>query len=347
VRQRLLRFAVASSVVLLPLAPWLIKSWVIVGNPLHPALHHLFKGDGWSLVQTMQMGNSTATKGFIGLPRNLTSMMTIPWDLVANTERWVDSDLSFSAVLLLFFVVAPFVPRSYRGVALVSALPGFLLWVLLPVTESRFLVALVPFMALTAVPLLCTLAQWRSTWIATAIVLLICLLLQWDLPRPPWSMLSSHTWRRALESRNLNRLWQHIEEKLPDDATVYLAFENRALFATREFRYDSTYEAPDSMALIRGSANAEEAVARFREIGITHLVIYWLPATRYLRQLLPYAITDPQLLPRDQFERERRIFLEMLKFQADHLFDFHLHSVFRLRPVSDRAVATPQADLTP
>jgi hypothetical protein len=309
----------------IPVLPWLIRAWIVTGNPLYPNLPSLLGGKWWSVVQDMQYHRALASVDLSTVSPSVWAWLRIPWNLVTSTNL-------YSPVLMVLALLAPLLPRSYREgrwQILLMVYPGVLLWALV-LPFSRYLLSALPLLVVASTLVLEPMARRRWLWIGVQCAILLTLVTHTRLPDRKWDRLLTENRQAYVEKRGLNPLWRQVNERLPPSAKLMLVFENRALFLDRDFWLDSAYEAPSSMEILRKAGSASEAARSLRESGITHLVVNRDAAKRYLNQVLPFEMTDPEILPQAQFDWDVQAFYDLLRNEATPLFEVKEHAVYKL-----------------
>ena len=128
-------------------AAWLIKNWIVTGNPVYPAAYHLFGGAYWSDLKELQLRTrptSTVNCTAITLLWSIIQFITNTPEL---TRYHLLHDEHFAYLLLFLLVVALFV-RSH-GMESGDGWSSGRFWILqrwriLPSNQTRFIVAVVP-----------------------------------------------------------------------------------------------------------------------------------------------------------------------------------------------------------
>ena len=188
-----------------------------------------------------------------------------------------------------------------------------------------------PLMALAGALALDGLHRRRRLWSLALVVLTVGFLHSFRLPALDWEMLRHSGIDRTFRSRNGTLVMcEMLDRRLPAEARLLFMFENRTLGLPRERWVETLYEAPSSLELIRGSENAEQAAAKLRALGFSHVVMNWHNANAYYFGQ-PAAVTS-QVHPREVFDREKQVVEELLKRRSTHLFELGGWSVYALPP---------------
>jgi 4-amino-4-deoxy-L-arabinose transferase-like glycosyltransferase len=329
-RERARGLILPAAMVAAPVVPWLVRQWVVTGDPLFPNLYRLLHTPTWSPVLDLQ---TTRKFTFLPLVEQVGPIVTFlrkPWDLVENHAFYLLPE-PFSPLLLLLFLLSLLLPGSYRGprkyVMLAGAI-GYFSWALMPVpsNEGRYLVAVVPLMSLCAGLALEPLRKRLWLWVAGQLAVCIGFFCWLNVPRPGWIGRDPAAFYR---SANWVLPWtETLNQRLPAQAKLYFLFDNRTLGLARDRWVDSLYDAPASLEVIRHSDSAAAAARKLRELGFTHLVMCWRNAKAVYFRNVNISV-HPQIHPQEAFERERRVMEELLKSQK-HLFDVGDWNVYEL-----------------
>jgi hypothetical protein len=182
---------VYSAVALALAAPWYLRSAWLTGNPVFPELHSVFgaPADRWD--DTAQSGLESFTSAF-GPDRDPLSLLALPWILTTQPDRFDGS------IGPIFLAAAPLLVLAWRdrppglGTIAFAAAAFLALWASpLSSFQGRFLVAVVPLLAVLAVVGLASLARllgsagWRAAAVAVPVVAGAIVLLNVP-PLIPW-----------------------------------------------------------------------------------------------------------------------------------------------------------------
>jgi len=323
------RVLAACTVWPLAVIPWLVKSWIITGNPLYPALYGLWDGKWWSAFLAEQFHWRTFTYFWEGpgsMASKLGRCLTLPWQLATSHDRYG----RYSAALIALFVTAPFLPATYRSrwgrCALIATLAGYLGWVMFPGDEPRYLMPLIPLMLVTIAPGLEWLKQWNKAWTAFLCILTLVCLVPIRFPRK--MQLRAFTvegYQEILNEtpHNLLWLWSEVERFVPPDGKVLAVHESAVFFLNRECVYEPGPWFSVSMERLRRAGSAKAAAENLRREGFTHLVVNHKHANRY------FGYSNPS---KEQMDWERRVLNELLSQETIHLADYDYYSVYQLIP---------------
>ena len=126
-------------------APWLLRNAIMIGNPVFPLLYRWLGGEGWTAAADAFFRTAHAPKP-LGLGGHLVGLIRSPVDLTIL-------DLTvFSPLILAGGLVAVLVNRRDRLVRLLLLFSAvvFALWFILTQRNHRFLITVVPPLAVVA-----------------------------------------------------------------------------------------------------------------------------------------------------------------------------------------------------
>lgn len=289
----LLMFALPAGLVV---APWLIKNWLLTGNPVYP---FVFGGQFWDSYRAAAYAETGSGIGF-----NPLAILRLPYDLTIGLEDASQDGQTgplflASLPLMLFYTMGRLrheVPQALKTL-LVFALGYYLFWMVGVISshalwQSRLL--------LPAYILLCPAVAWiwadsrrfdhpefslhRFLHIALALVLtlgLINQLLFW-IGEAPWHYLVGEQSRSANLTRRLGGHYEAmswLNENLPDEAVVLFLWEPRSYYCDLDCRPDSILDRMGDWEYLYG--DAEGIAAAWQAQGVTH-VLLWRSALEFV-----------------------------------------------------------------
>ena len=315
--------------------PWLVKNAIYTGNPVYPGFYRIFDGRYWSRVQEIQVGRSMAAAG--GAYASWLDWLAIPFHLVKGDRYYVTS---FSLSVMALFLIAPFLPSSWRrgmGLLQLVSIAGFLTWVF-GIQQGRYLCAWIPVMVLSGGMALVPLARSRNALAAVVGVVLLVAGRQTftdDYPyNPPWHRLPEPREQRITRNPNYG-LCQRMNAILPPDAKVLSMWENMLFFLERPFWADSSYEAPSALAWLRRADDPAAFARELRDLGFTHVLINHRISTPYLKDNYKvFSVVDDKEYPAERHARDAQL---LESFVRDQLEAIHVEEEKR---ISGRAPTT-------
>jgi len=286
--------------------PWTLRSFLLTGDPLHPALYPIFAGGGaeWSA----ELAARTS------LHHRAWGMGRMPWDFLLLPLRLTaigdpETSLRFAgnvhplwAVLVPILVWGCYVDRTVRQLAL-PALGWTLCWFAGSQTV-RLLLPAQPFLACAAA-IACaraaaTLAPRRTAALASVALALSAALAASSVhdaaPRLAEIFALARRGERALLDSAVPPHCRFVNAELPPEAKILMLNANRSFFCHRAFLADSLFQASQMNALLRTTSDAASLAALLRRQGVTHVLVAdrdwgidWPPHVRS-------ALTDGGLL---------------------------------------------------
>jgi hypothetical protein len=280
-RRSVLQFAGYGLIALAVVAPWYVKSTIYTGNPFWPFLYNLFGGRNWDAV-----GDALHTS-FLhrsNLPLSLWNYVAGLWYL---TVRWQQfGGLRMGAAILAFVPLSLLFWRQKRwllGYLVAASIIVYTVW-FLTTQQTRFLIDIVPVLALLAAWAFTQLLQVWPAWFAALgrVAMVICFVIglpflnayERGLIADRWPYVAGHVSRQEFLASHVDAYpaFQFANEHLPPDAKVLLA-----TWETRDYYLDraSIWANPISQRLIKWEqlADAQAAVEFLHSLGITH--VFW------------------------------------------------------------------------
>ncbi len=282
-------------------APWYVKSWLLVGDPLHPGLYSIFQGGGaeWSSELAAGAFEYHASRGmgrepidFLLLPARLIGML----DLGATggfgaLEARGGGFKTWWAVIAPFLVWGAIRLPSVRHL-LAPALIYFVYW-----SQSsqiaRLLLPVLPFMCCAAgISISEAVGRVASRLEGTnqarrsarvlrmlpALFVLLAALGSWQ-NHPLLSRAQLERWAKQYSApqseifdRSIESHFKFINEELPEDARLMMVNYSRGYFCQREYIADSLFASSQMAYLLKDATNTVELQQIFEAHGITHLL---------------------------------------------------------------------------
>jgi hypothetical protein len=210
------------------------------------------------------------------------------------------------------------------------AVGGLLCWTF-TIQGGRYLVALVPLIALAAMFLF----QSQRALVAVAALAIAVAVAQRTLQPvtefPAMDVFSVS--REKLLERNggwkVNRI---LNRHLPPDAKVLGLWYNRFFFLERPFEADPAYEAPSGLAWLRKLDDPDAFARVLAERGFTHVVVGTYPRDVYLKNKMGFDLIDDRVYPAERLERDRALWKEFSTRHLERLPWPGPPLVYRLRP---------------
>jgi 4-amino-4-deoxy-L-arabinose transferase-like glycosyltransferase len=287
-----LRVAGFASIAGLMASPWLVKNWIITGNPVYPLL---FGGQGWNPTREAWL-----TWPGHGYSRNPLDYLALPWLLtVLGSSGTAAFDATIGPLLLFLGPLAFLVRGRSRavnyGLALVAGQLTYLaatMYRYIYLAETRLLLPAFPLLCLAGAFGLQHLRTWdRPSFRPSRIVgTLAALILAANLVTEARATLAVRPLAPllGLESRNAylaRRLGTHMEamghlsDALPETAKILFLWEPRSYYAQRSVQADETL---DNLAQMReahpgrlaAESSSKAALDALRAEGFSYILLY-------------------------------------------------------------------------
>lgn len=332
--------AVAVLLCALLVVPWLIKDAIATGNPIYPNAYGLFGGAHWSTIQDVQFQHEMGYGR--GAQRTVGAYLRLPWRLVVEPYTGTLGSASFSfglMVLLLASMAFPWRRAEFRTWLRVLSIAAFAFWCA-GSKQSRYLVAFVPVMVVTAGVALVPLRRFRTALASVTILVAVAALIQirWQ-PYPAEPLLDAFTVsREELLARNLCwDLAQFLNGIVPAGGHVFSFWENRLYFLERPFIADGSYGSPTSLAALREAGDAHAFAAQLAAEGVTHVVVNPYFYKTYMANGFLYNLIDDAYYPATRMKADDELFDRFLTDELTLIPWDGGWAVFRLNAAADRA----------
>ncbi len=261
--------------------PWYLKSWILTGNPTYPFLYALFGGRGWS----HEMGEMYALfLSYIGSGPGIADYLKLPWDIcfLGGNGR-PDFDGYIGPVFLVVPVLAVVVrPKSDSlRLMLFFAAVYFFLWGLL-IQQLRLLLPIFPILSIVLAVLI---YRMPPAWSATKFCIITFCLVTVAINTyfhvgyvrgvsPLKYLIGAESEAAFLRTRlpsypAVEYVNQHLTQH---DKVLFVFVIDGPYYCKIPYVYNPVFEANTFMDVIRASSSARDALARFRQAGITHIL---------------------------------------------------------------------------
>ena len=335
----LIRAVLFAAVAGLVVLPWLIKNWIVTGNPVYP---FLFGGVDWNATREAWLywpGQSYS--------HNLLDYLALPWVI---TVFGADATPAFDATIgPLLLVLVPLV-LLYRGrpravnyaLTLLAAqyvIFSVTIWRYLYLAAPRLVLAIFPFLCLAAAYAFVNLPLWdrsqfRLSWIVgvTATLVMIVTLLTEShafLAQRPLAQLVGLESSADYLTRKLGYhivVMRFTNSQLPSGSRAMYVWEPRGYYGQPQALTDATLDNLSQLRVKHG--DVEQALDSLRAEGFTHLLLYrsgmeFFQAPTARAPTLGSLLGDP--LPEQMFyplTNSDQVFLEGLIEQSQQIEDF-------------------------
>ena len=272
---------------------WLVKSFVLTGNPTYPLFWETFGGPDWSAQLAEQHSRWQQT---IGRGRELVDYLLLPLRVITESGRgYPNFDGAISRAWLVGAPIAVFGAwhdRQARLCALTSALL-FVCWAMTS-QQTRFLIPVLAIMSVAAARGLDELMRRIPRTARSVVALSVAAALAALLLAASWvyveqtPKLARDLVVHGSELSGEHPVYHFIDEQLPRDSRLLLLGTNHGFYVRRPFVADSFFEASQIIDRFRHHATATGARTELQRMGITHVLI----DSRASRMPYPPSLTD-------------------------------------------------------
>ncbi len=328
---------------LTPVLPYLVRAWVMGGDPVWPLGYGLWGGREWGPQIAERVG--AFHQAFAGVRHDLTGLLRLPFDLVVNGDRFGlgGRDLRWPLLGGLFLSIAgwawrpragqaPAVPAvSPRGIVTVLLLCGVLAAWFFSSPQVRFLLPLFPLAAWLAARGLSDLWR-RGTWAArTAAVL--CGLLMFAVHPPVHRDTGEHLQvvlgRQAPEAFLASRLdlvpaCRYLNGHQRPGERVLLFGENRGFYLDTEYLWGDPLL--QQVVPYRRLRTPDDLAARLEALGVRWVL--------FRTDLYGPEVLDPHSLG---------LMRELLARRGERVWERGPIAVYRLRAAAGTPIARRSA----
>ena len=241
--------------------PWLMRNWILIGNPFYPFLLQLFHGGEWDATLFQRYLYSQTLEGMGRTWHDY--LLLLPRLFLSAREESFWFDVRYNPLLLVISLASLCFTSCRRQIwlGLLFAL-SFAAWAIGP-QHGRYVMPGLAFLALFAgggLDQILARSRKSLSWTAAALTLLLSV---WFLPARVWRVseeIQFITGRLDLEEyllRNRNRVGlRRMDELLslnritPPGAKIFMLWENRGFYLQRDYLADSMFEVSYTKHLI-------------------------------------------------------------------------------------------------
>jgi len=333
------RLALFGGVVALFVSPYLIKNYLITGNPVYPVAYNIFGGRWLAPEQVERM---LAYVDSHGMGHDWRHMLMLPWNITAYGKAgFPNFDATITPLWLILFPALLLTrpnPPVVRWSALVCII-YFLSWAAYT-HITRYMMPMFPLLSLACAHTIVALeekagrlSEGFATWFKTGAIL-VCgfVWLSFSYFYPPrvpaefgpvvWG---DQTREEFLTEKVPNyQAFNYINNKLPADARLMFFWDNRGYFCDRPKIGDSVIEAPSMIELVHDAGSAEAFRLTLAEMGVTHVMFNKLFLTRFP----PHTTSEED---KRRFDADFKTFENFLERYCEPLFEADWATVYALR----------------
>jgi len=333
------RLALFGGVVALFVSPYLIKNYLITGNPVYPVAYNIF-GGRWLVPE--QVERMLAYVDSHGMGHDWRHMLALPWNITAYGKAgFANFDATITPLWLILFPALLLTrpnPRVVRWSALVCII-YFLSWAAYT-HITRYMMPMFPLLSLACAHTIVALeekagrlSEGFATWFKTGAILVcgfVWLSFSYFYPPRVPAEFGSVVWGNQTREEFLTekvpnyQAFNYINNKLPADARLMFFWDNRGYFCDRPKIGDSVIEAPSMIELVHDAGSAEAFRLTLAEMGVTHVMLNKLFLTRF-----PPHTTSKE--DKRRFDADFRIFENFLERYCEPCFEADWATVYALR----------------
>ncbi len=288
--------AVFGGIVILLVSPYLLKNYLMTGNPFYPLMYDIF-GGRWLVPR--QVERMLAYVSSHGMGHDWRSLLALPWNItIHGNPGYASFDTIITPLWLILLPPFFFIRGKSDLVKWVAVICGiyFLSWAV-STHITRYLMPIFPLLSVLCAYTIVTLRKKAGElsgpllrfFDASCIVLcgVVWLLFSYSYPLRVPSEFGSIVWGtqtagefQAKRIPNYS-VFTFINENLPPDARLVFFWDNRGFFCERSQIGDSVFEAPSMIELVHEAGSAPTFYKNLERMGITHVLFNRLFLARF------------------------------------------------------------------
>ena len=324
-------------VVTLFVAPYLIKNYVITGNPVYPVAYGIF-GGRWLLDE--QVARMLVYVDSHGMGRDWLHMLALPWNITIHGAVGFDNFDAVITPLWLIFLPALALTRPNPPLVKRAALACavyFLAWAAFT-HITRYTMPMFPLLSLVCASVIVSLGEkggsrdlrrvmkYGSIFLCGLVWFSFSYFYPMRVPGEFGPVLWGEQTRDAFLAEKVPNygVFKYINENLPADARLVFFWDNRDYFCERPKIGDSVIEAPTMIELAHRAGSAEAFHRKLVDDGYTHVMYNAL----FHAKFPTHTISDAD---RTRYQADLKIFKRFLKRHCDLLYEQNLAGVYALR----------------
>jgi hypothetical protein len=297
------RLAIFGGVVTLFVLPYLVKNFLLTGNPVYPLMYGIFDGRWLAPVQVERMLAYVSTHG---MGRDWRSLLALPWNITVHGGPGYAHFDAVITPLWLMFVPAVVLVRNKSAMlkwAVIACVAYFLSWAA-STHITRYLMPLFPVLSLISARTVVALKEETREFspvlsrILMAGAVAVCCVVwfgfaySYPLRVPPefGPVLWGNQTTDEFQARRIPNypVFRYINDTIPTDARLAFFWDNRGFLCERPQIGDSVFEAPSMIELVHEAGTAAELHERLSRMGITHILF-----NRFFMMRFPVQTVSP------------------------------------------------------
>lgn len=288
--------AIFGGVVTLLVSPYLLKNYLMTGNPFYPLMYEIF-GGRWLVPR--QVERMLAYVSSHGMGHGWRNLLALPWNItIHGNPGYASFDTIITPLWLIFlppFVFIRHKSATLKWVALICVV-YFCSWAV-STHITRYLMPMFPLLSLLCAHTIITLRKKTGEsskslariFDASCIGLcgLIWLSFSYSYPLRVPSEFGPVVWgTQAADEFQAKRIpnysvFKFINDNLPPDAHLAFFWDNRGFFCERSQIGDSVFEAPTMIELVHEAGSAPAFHKKLDRMGVTHVLFNRLFLVRF------------------------------------------------------------------
>ena len=268
------------------IGPWLLRSYILTGNPVWPFLYNVFGGRNWDIVGDKYLNYALQTVSVTDVPITLNGILKSYYLSIffpQNLGGFVGIG-TFVGILFVFgLILIPKSPSWYKDLYFLS-ISAYIIWFFLGSHQLRFLSPIFPYMCLIAGFCINWILSWLPTknWQSIGIsAITVVLFLQFpfyrngerDLFLSRWLYIKGETSREIFLGQAIRTMQsiRYINKKLPADSRILLLpFDARGHHLERDYYLGNPFI--QRMIRFEQYNNPQDLAYRLKFLGITHIL---------------------------------------------------------------------------
>lgn len=300
-------------VTFLVVSPWFIKNYIQTGNPIYPLLNNIFQffhhtgsaGGGVAATADSNWASSIFQRRELMFGESFWETLFIPLRIFFqgkdSSSQFFDGVLNPILIVMLPFA---FLKKDYgRDKTFFLLFSAFFLLMacFLTIIRIRYILPIIPFMAILSVMGIRNLIEWTSklsapvrrtgiTVIFSVIIILIVFnflyLKDYFYTVKPARYVFHQETRDEFLARNTGSYpaVKYINENLSDDSRIYFIFlGRRGYYLDRPYYYDSSFGMKTITGMVKASKDRHDFQAYLKSLNCTHILMRTGLFNKYLR----------------------------------------------------------------
>ncbi|MEW6095881.1 MAG: glycosyltransferase family 39 protein [bacterium] len=270
------------------LLPWLIKNYLMTGNPVYPMLYSIFDGKDWEAELSDQFAKFIHAGG---MGRKWLDYLMLPWNLTIHGNYGHEHfDNIINPLGLIFVPLLLFIKKIDKKIIyLLGYFFSFLfLWALYS-QQMRFLLPILPLISLISAYVIESLplqGKLLKKLYPGILVIILGIFISNTMPHTvgignDFGVANNLPVVLGVESKDSFLLrtfapydtFKYINDNLHQDVKILFLWENRGFYCDREYVSDSVFEASWILKMVREVKESSVLLKKLKEMEITHILL--------------------------------------------------------------------------